>query len=202
MKRKLQIAAILSIICLSTTAFAQNQPDTLNKEPQFGFLLNIVRTSFRTPATGENKSILGAQLGLSYQNSLTKILSLVSEFYFIMKGGKLAGNTMRLYTFELPVLARVYFGNVYVNAGPSIAYNFYGTSKLADVTTDLPFNNSAAGFKRWDAGLQFGGGYNFHIKQTNVGLDVRYSYGLTNVSYGPELHNRYLNIGVHFSKKH
>lgn len=201
MKKQLLLIGLLSTLFLSS-AFAQTKPDTITEQPHFGLLLNIVRTSFRTPSTDENKSVLGAQLGFSYQTEIVPRVALVSEFYFMMKGGKLANTTFRLYTTELPVLARIYFGSVYLNAGPSIAYNFYGTNKVGDVTTDLAFNNSTTGFKRWDAGIQFGGGYNFHIKRTNIGVDARYSYGLTNISYGQELHNRYLNIGIHFSKKH
>ncbi len=108
-----------------------------------------------------------------------------------MKGGKLQENklqninktTIRLYTIEFPVLARFDFGRLYMNAGPSIAYNFSGTMKIDDVSKALSFNSSTKGFNRWDAGIQMGGGYRFKIKQKPVALDIRYTHGLTNISY-------------------
>ena len=91
-------------------------------------------------------------------------------------------------------------GKVYINAGSSVAYTLSGTRKIGDVSQALSFNNSIEGFKRWDAGIQMGAGYRFNVKQMPVALDVRYSYGLTNLSYSEEIHNRYLNVGLYFTK--
>lgn len=221
MKKNLQMACILGMLCLCTSAFAQNsvlatekiKPDTVKEKPHFELLLNLVSTNLNygkaNNALSDNKrSVLGAQLGVSFQTGIAPKVSLVSEFYFMMKGGKLKADdspaipntTLRFYTLESPLLARYYFGNLYVNAGPSIAYNFYGTRKVENTSADVVFNKSDEGYQRWDAGLQVGAGYKFHFKQKIVGLDVRYSYGLSNVSNGQEMHNRYLNIGIHFSK--
>lgn len=212
MKKKILIAFMLSMIGLYANTFAQTKPDTLIEQPHFGLLLNLVTTSLNYGKTNgaladHKRSIFGGQLGLSFQTGITSKISLVSEFYFLMKGGKLKADytsdiqntTLRLYTLELPILARYYFGDFYINAGPSIACNFYGNSKAEGISTDLSFNSSD-GFKRWDAGIQTGAGYTFHVKREIVGLDVRYSYGLTNISYRQETYNRYLNISLHFSK--
>jgi hypothetical protein len=37
-------------------------------------------------------------------------------------------------------------------------------------------------------------------EQKDVVLDTRYTYGLSNISNGQEMFNRYLNISLHFSK--
>jgi hypothetical protein len=124
------------------------------------------------------------------------------------KGGKLKANnplsanesTLRLNTLELPVLARFHFGKFYMNAGPSIAYTLSGNTKTEDVSTELSFKNSIEGFKRLDAGIQMGGGVEFPFKQKRIALDIRYNYGLTNISYDKEIHNRAVMISVHFSK--
>jgi hypothetical protein len=87
-----------------------------------------------------------------------------------------------------------------MNAGPSIAYNLSGNSKIADASTKLTFTNSTAGFKRFDAGVQMGGGVEFPFKQKRIALDIRYNYGLTNISYDKDMHNRAVMISVHFSK--
>jgi hypothetical protein len=124
------------------------------------------------------------------------------------KGGKLKANnpltakesSLHLNTLELPVLARFHAGKFYMNAGPSIAYNLSGSKKIDEQSTKLSFNNSSEGFKRFDAGIQMGGGVEFPFKQKRIALDIRYSYGLTNMSYGKEMYNRALMISVHFSK--
>ena len=221
MKNKLQkIGLIPGMIFLYTSAFGQINELGSEKikedrvtETYFGILLNAVSTNLNygksNGALSDNKkSVLGAQLGASFQAGITPKFSLVSELYFIMKGGKLEANnsvdlnnsTLRLYTLELPVLARFHFGKVYVNAGPTIAYNLFGTNKIEGTSTDVSFNNSTDGFKRWDAGIQMGAGYRFKVKQKLVALDVRYSYGLTNISSSQEMYNRYLNINLTFSK--
>ena len=209
------------MIFLYATAFGQTnesefdkiKKDTLTTKSYLGLVLNLVTTNLNYgnangTLTDNKKSILGGQLGLSFQAGITPRFSMVSEFYFIMKGGSLEADnsssikntTLRLYTFELPVLARYQVGKFYMNAGPSIAYNFYGTRKTEEVSSDLSFKNSSDGFKRWDAGVQVGAGYRFKIKQKHVALDVRYSYGLTNISYDKEIYNRYLNINLTFTK--
>jgi hypothetical protein len=45
-----------------------------------------------------------------------------------------------------------------------------------------------------------GGGYRFHTKRKSILLDVRYNYGLTDISNGKEMYNRSLIISLHFSK--
>jgi len=221
MKKKLQTGLLLSMIFLSANVFSQTKEPqsektgdgTKTEETYFDLLLNVVGTNFNYGKSNSTlkdykKPVLGAQVGVSFQAGITPKFSLVSELYFIMKGGALkAGNpltanktTLRLYTVELPVLARFICGKFYMNAGPSIAYNFSGTRKIDDLSSHISFNNSGEALKRWDAGIQMGAGYRFKVKQKNVALDVRYTYGLTNISYSTEMYNRYLNISLHFSK--
>ena len=174
-------------------------------------MLNAVNTSLNygeanSELSDYKKSNRGIQAGLSFQAGITSKLSLLSELYFITKGGQLKSNnpltlsksSLRFYTVEFPVLARLHFGRFHINAGPSVAYNFSGRRKMEGSYTDLSFNNSSEGFKRFEAGIQMGGGYRFKIKQRNVVLDFRYSNGLTNVSRGQEMYNRYLNISLQY----
>jgi hypothetical protein len=182
-------------------------------ETYLDLVLNVVSTNINYGKSNSafanyKKLVFGGQVGASFQAGITPGFSLVSELYFIMKGDKLSANNpitegksvIRFYSLEFPVLARVHFGKLYMNAGPSVAYNLYGTSKVESSTRDLSFNNSNGGFKRLDAGVQFGAGYRFKLKQRAVALDIRYTYGLSNVSSGQEMYNRYLNISLHLSK--
>lgn len=220
MNKKKLSGLILGMIFISGNAYCQTT-EMVNKkireekktETYLDLVLNVVSTNINYGKSNSSysdfkKIVYGAQIGASFQAGITPGFSLVSELYLIMKGNKLAQNNpltadksvIRFYTLELPVLARVHLGKLYMNAGPSVAYNLYGTSKIGSITRDIPFNNSVSGYKRLDAGIQFGAGYRFKLKQGAVAFDVRYTYGLSNVSSTQEMYNRYLNITLHLSK--
>lgn len=221
MKQKLQTVLILSMILLAANAFGQTkerEPEQMNDGKKtaktfLNLMVNVVSTNLNYGGSNSaladyKKSASGIQAGASFQAGITPGFSIVSEVYFMKKGGKLKANnplsanesTLRLNTLELPVLARFHFGKFYVNAGPSIAYNLSGNRKIEDVSTKLSFANSTEGFKRFDAGVQMGGGLEFPFKQKRIALDIRYIYGLTNIAYDKEIHNRALMISVHCSK--
>lgn len=179
----------------------------------FDVVLNLVSTNLHygdanSAMKDYKKSVLGAQAGVSFQAGITPNFSLVPELYFMMKGGKLKeGNpqtgverTLRFYTAELPVLARIHLGKLYVNAGPSIAYNFGGTNTMEHSSKALSFQNTSEGYRRFEAGIQAGGGFEFPFKQKRVAIDLRYNYGLTNISYGKEMYNRSFIVSIHFSR--
>ncbi|ULQ50932.1 porin family protein [Flavihumibacter fluvii] len=208
MKKQLQAALILSMLFLSANTFGQ----AAGTKTYLDILLNVVSTNLNYGELNSSlkeykKPVLGAQVGVSFQAGITPKFSFVSELYFIMKGGTLKADnpltynktTLRLYTIELPVLVRFNFGKIYVNAGPYIAYNVYGTRKMEGSTKALPFDDSNDAFKRWDAGIQMGAGYRFKVKQKAVVVDMRYTYGLSNISNNQEMYNRYLNISLHCS---
>lgn len=72
------------------------------------------------------------QAGLSWQAGVTKNFSILTEAYFVKKGGQLkagnsldgVGSTLKLYTAEIPVLARIHMGGFCFNAGPYVNYIF------------------------------------------------------------------------------
>jgi len=221
MKQKVQTGLLFGMIFLSATTFGQTKGPESKKindgkktaKTYLDLMVNVVSTNLNYGGSNSaladyKKSANGIQAGVSFQAGITSGFSLVSELYFMKKGGKLkadnplSGNesTLRLNTLELPVLARFHFGKFYLNAGPSIAYNLSGNKKIDDQSTKLSFRNSGEGFKRLDAGIQMGGGVEFPCKQTRIALDIRYSYGLTNIAYNQEIHNRAVMISVHFSK--
>ncbi len=220
MKKIVKMAIVLGMVIITGNTLGQSKEqrsiNTRNDQvtrTYLDLLLNVVSTNINYGKSNGSladykKPTFGAQIGASFQAGITPTVSLVSELYFIMKGGSLTANnpltdgksTLRFYALELPVLARFNAGKFYANAGPSIAYNFYGTRKMEGTTRSLSFTNSSESFKRVDAGIQMGAGYRFKVKQKSVVLDVRYTYGLSNVSRDQEMYNRYLNISLHFSK--
>lgn len=221
MKRMIQAALIVNMICLSAVTFGQTKgPESEMKDDgkktaktYLDLMVNVVSTNLNYGGSNGvladyKKSANGIQAGASFQAGITPAFSLVSELYFMRKGGKLKANNplttneskLCLNTLEIPVLARFHFGKFYMNAGPSIAYNLSGNRKINDLSTKLSFANSSEGIKRFDAGIQMGAGIEFPFKQRRIALDIRYSYGLTNIAYDREIYNRALMISVHFSK--
>ncbi|CAN5388993.1 hypothetical protein BH10BAC3_BH10BAC3_19750 [soil metagenome] len=221
MKKMVQTGFIVSMIFLSANLFGQTKVLGLEKseagkktaKTYLDLMVNVVSTNLNYGGSNSvladyKKSANGIQAGASFQAGITPAFSLVPELYFMKKGGKLKANnpltttesSLRINTLELPVLARFHLGKFYVNAGPSIAYNLSGNRKVDNLSTKLLFGNSSEGFKRFDAGIQMGGGVELPFKQRRIALDIRYSHGLTNIAYDGDIHNRALMISVHFSK--
>lgn len=219
--KKLTTVLAMGMVFLFTNSFAQspatgiekNKGDKKTTNTYLDLMVNVVSTNLNYGGANSSladykKATNGIQAGVSFQAGISPAFSLVSELYYMRKGGKLkAGNPLsntrsglRFNTLELPVLARLHAGRFHVNAGPSIAYNLSGKNENGDLTTKLSFSNSSEGFKRFDAGVQMGGGVELPLKQKRIALDIRYSYGLTNISYNDEIHNRGLMISVRFSK--
>ena len=221
MNIKKQTGLIVAMILLYANSFGQTKESGSEKirvaeksaETYFDLMITTASTNLNYGSSNSalsdyKESVKGIHAGVSFQAGITSKFSLVSELYYIRKGGELTANNplttqktiLRFNAFELPVLARFHFGKFYMNAGPSIAYNFSGKRKIDDVSTAISFSNSTGGFNRLDAGIQIGGGYMFPIKQKRLALDIRYCYGLTNISADKEMFNRGLIISVHFSK--
>lgn len=217
MKRIALTGFLISFYFFTIPTIAQPEATTnqraLQTQTFLDPLLNIVATNlaYKDESSGLNdydKSILGVQLGVSFQAGVSPQFSFVPELYVIMKGGKLeTGNpiygssvTYRFYQVELPLLARFHAGRFHINVGPSIAYNVHGTQRSQLATVNLDFNNSTLGFKRWEVSVQMGGGYTFQTRKRRITLDVRYNLGLTDVSSGREMYNRGFIISLHASK--
>lgn len=161
------------------------------------------------------KNLKGWQAGLSFQAGITERFTAMAELYYIQKGSQLtednpinhAKTKTRLHMVELPVLARVYFGRFYVNAGPSVAYQFAGkvtveaTEAAPKTKTKIDFGTGADQLKRWDAGVDFGAGYELPFKKTmRVTFDFRYHVGLVNISNATEMYNRNFMFNIMISK--
>jgi hypothetical protein len=178
-------------------------------------VINLVNSNFNYgDANNTMKSLKkdakGIMAGVTFQTGITPALSVVAEAYFVMKGATLkSGNplkvnksTLRLYNTEIPLLARVHFNHLYINAGPYVSYTIAGRIKtessqsIPETSTAISFTNVPDGFKRWELGVQAGAGYNFHIKKRALVFDARYGYGLTNVSQDAERYNRTFTMSI------
>ncbi|MEM7575012.1 MAG: porin family protein [Bacteroidota bacterium] len=184
-------------------------PTLRAQQTHLDYLLNYTATNFhygdqQEQFKGFRKPVWGVQAGLAFQAGITPALSLQSEFYFMMKGGALKANNplgaaatkTRLFSLELPLLARIHLGRFYANAGPSMAYNLAGRIKtegqegLPDQVNSRVFSGTEASFRRWEVGLQLGMGYELPLRQSRIAFDLRYQHGLSNLSRNAEVYNR------------
>ena len=165
---------------------------------------NLNYGSSNSSVSSYKKQVAGIQAGVALQLGLTSNLSLLSELYYMRKGGTLKVNnplttnetTYRFNTFELPVLARVHMGRVHLNGGPSLAYNLSGKEKTDIQSKAISFTKAGDGFRRFEAGIGMGGGYTFPTKRKQFVLDIRYNHGLTNISYSKEMYNRSIVVSL------
>ena len=212
MQRTIQsIAFLMLLVTFSSSSFSQAS--------HFSISVNSLTTNFNYGSSNkmlraDKKDYKGWQAGFSYQAGITKHFSVVPELYFAVKGGRLestnaissAGSTLRVSSIDLPVLARLHLGRLYLNGGAYASYLVGGRMKLKGSqsapasSSKISFDHLPGGFHRWDAGWQAGAGYNFGMKKGLMTLDVRYGYGLVNISRDVERYNRTLNISLVVSK--
>jgi len=204
---KISLATALIFSLQITKSFAQ--------KTYMSPLINVVSSNFNygdanSAMKSYKKDARGIMAGATFQAGITPAFSVVAETYFVMKGATLKADnpltvnksTLRLYNVEIPVLARVHINRFYMNAGPYVSYTIGGRIKtessetIPEKSTAISFSNVTDGFKRWELGVQAGAGYNFRIKKRALALDLRYGYGLTNVSQNAERYNRTFTMSI------
>lgn len=204
---KISLTTALIFSLQITTSFAQ--------KTYMSPLINVVNSNFNygdanSTLKSYKKDARGIMAGVTFQAGITPAFSIVAETYFVMKGATLKidnpltvnKSTLRLYNAEIPVLARVHLNHLYINAGPYVSYSFGGRIKtdgsqaIPEKSTAVSFSNVQDGFKSWELGVQAGAGYNFRIKKRALALDLRYGYGLTNVSQNAERYNRTFTMSI------
>jgi hypothetical protein len=171
------------------------------------------------------KPLIGFTVGAGYDLFINDRLSVQPEINFIQKGHisedvaypdgyeYVLKSTFRYNYLEVPIMAKFKFGGVskfYVTAGPSIAMGLGGKYKLSstfgglpeqDIESKIHFSdkpNDYDGYdvyadNRFDAGLQAGVGGLLFGKIT---LDLRYTYGFTDVYDNYSSKNRVLQFSV------
>jgi len=204
---KISLATALIFSLQITKSFAQ--------KTYMSPLINVVSSNFNygdanNAMKSYKKDARGIMAGATFQAGITPVFSVVAETYFVMKGATLKADnpltvnksTLRLYNVEIPVLARVHINRFYMNAGPYVSYTIGGRIKtessasIPEKSNAISFSNVTDGFKRWELGVQAGAGYNFRIKKRALALDLRYGYGLTNVSQNAERYNRTFTMSI------
>ncbi len=155
-------------------------------------------------------SIIGLNLGVTYEHALSYRLSIQPELHFIQKGTKLdidnifgSGEfTTTLNYIELAVMGKYTItdigddGGLYLSVTPHLGLGLSGRYKVEfegeSETEDVDFDDD--GLNRMDFGVGFGLGASFG----NIYIDVRYNLGLANVSDDADftIYNRGILVGV------
>jgi len=204
MKKSTAFYAAVVALFLSLSTFLTS----FGQESHGAILLNMVNSrmnygDMNSSLKGHKKDVRGFQAGISWQAGFTKHFSIVTEAYFITKGGSIRANnpldgiksSLRLYTLEVPVLARFHAGRFYFNAGPFVNYIFSG-KETSDAEGSQSISFGQKDFRKFEAGFQSGAGYQFKIKKTRLAVDLRYISGITSVSREEDLYNRTFNLSV------
>jgi len=189
---------------------------TITSYGQSSHLAVVVTTTDANFNYGNNNSQLKSfretvralRAGVSFQAGVTEQFSLVGELYYATKGGTLtSGNnltatesTLKLYSAELPIMARFHAGRFYINSGPYVSYLFSGRLKTNGPEAGTISFNDTNGFRRFEMGMQGGAGYVFNAKKKKLAVDIRYGYGLTSLSNDLKRYNRMLSISVSMFK--
>ncbi|MFV0529812.1 MAG: porin family protein [Flavobacteriales bacterium] len=185
--KKLVLAATLIMGAIGVNA------QSLEIIPKAG--INIASQAIK--GASNEKSKVGFQGGVGL-NILTGAggFSVQPELNFVSKGTsfKTRGKkeNYNLNYLELPVLAKYSFGQVYVNAGPSIGF-LLGQSDKSKV--------AIGEMKKIDFGIQMGAGVAIPAGPGKVIVDGRYNLGLSNISdvKSADIKNRGIMVSVGYA---
>jgi len=192
--------------------------------------LNFAWVTSETPEGFKGVPATGLQLGAVANFGVNENFSIQPELLFSQKGYKIRddgttpdvsySSSLTKNYVEIPVLAKVTFGNdnsnarVFLNAGPYIG--IWATGKMksrysyeGDSDTDIELINfhdydyveDGVALNRVDLGLSFGGGVAIAAGPGSFLLDVRYNIGLSDqMRYvnKKEIKESYLEDGEHY----
>ncbi len=183
----------VALLFMSTASFSQ------------GFQLGIkggVNISNYTGGNIESDALVGFHVGGLFNFMLGKAFSIQPEVLFSSQGAKYnnAGTTSNLKVsyINVPVMAKLNFGNVYLEAGPQVGFRagqdaHNGNQTINDFAKNLD--------------LSIGGGIGYHSK-SGFGLGGRYMAGISKVgdfktsttnSINPDFKNSVIQISVFYT---
>ena len=169
---------------------------------------NIAEYSFKENGTDiDQESINGFTLGAVLEIGLGGNVFLQPEAVFIQKGSKLEflneNNEFNVNYLVAPILLKIKLINsdllnINVLGGPSFGLALNGErTVIGGQTIDVDFGGED-GFKRFDLGINAGGGIGVNLGSIGVFGDARYLFGVSNISEdnNREIKNKGLNLSV------
>lgn len=155
----------------------------------------------------------GLQFGLVVEKDLIPLVDLRIEALYNQKGSNQTtdnylgtGVSVDIKTtynyFELPILAKIKFGKIYVTAGPYLGYAISGNveSTTLGVTLNHAIDFDAEEIKKFDLGASVGLGAQFGVGPLAAFAELRGSYGFVNILNNPDYADEYQkNMGLALS---
>lgn len=174
--------------------------------------LNLANLSGDDAGSPDSKTAFAFGGFFAYQFS--PMFAIQPEIYYSMKGATdkmtVEGATIDLtYTFdyiEIPLLVKFMIPIQGSNVKPDIfAGPYLGINTTAKVKGEYQGDSQEEDiedFKSSEFGLQFGGGVGFPVGNGELGFDVRYIMGLTNifdVESDPDIKNSVINFNLFYA---
>lgn len=184
----------LIIICLGCICISVVNAQILGLKGGLSFAKGrYVLYEFET-STG---SLFGVNTGILGEVPLSDALSLGLGISLIKKGTKsdVYKIPVRYLEFPLNLVYRADFvtWKLFAQAGPYVGVGI-SARKKSNVTDKIEFGSEASQFKRIDAGINFGGGFEIN----NLQIGVNYGYGFLNISraYREVIRNRVFSVSA------
>lgn len=132
---------------------------------------------------------LGMVGGVYFNYQFHKLFAVQPEVYYTMKGAKLKDDyndmTLKLSYVEIPVVLQFIVPlkdspvKPIVFVGPSVGFNLTAKTEHNDNGNIIDNKDNT---KSTEISLVFGGGVSLPIGKNEIGVDVRYNLGLSNIS--------------------
>lgn len=148
--------------------------------------LNLGNAVAKTPSyTLDTKTGVGFQLGLTLEAPISEALYFNTALLYTSKPYKYTiiveftdiNNFLEL-PLNIEYKESIGDANIFVEAGPYLAYGLSSKIKTGDTTLDRDYGSDSDDIKRLDAGLNFGAGVEFE----KLRLGLNYAIGLTSLS--------------------
>lgn len=197
MKKYLSMILIVASVATMTNA----QTDTLSSKPlQFGFLIGADYSSLQTPRSIPDTVIvsgnMGLRLGVAANYAFSKLLSLSAQ-------GELSFNNARVSRFESSALKtwKVFPASIDLRMHATFTdknnrlepYFFIGPGAKIPLAAHVNLQNNLNYSSRGSATLDVGIGINKPFHAFRLQPELRYSFGLNNLSNTPGVRSMYFH---------
>ena len=153
---------------------------------------------------------LGFVAGAYFNYQFNKLFAVQPEVYYTMKGAELTDQyndlTLSLGYVEIPILLQFIIPinesslKPYLVAGPEIGFNLSAITEYREngQTTEVDNKDNV---ESTEFGLVFGAGVCLPLGKNEIGLDIRYNLGLSDISKSESsgtLKNTVINFNVYY----
>ncbi len=182
------VFALILITAISLATHAQRA------DAYWGLKAGLNVASLNVEDGKDLNSIVSAHVGGLVHLHVSPHFAIQPELFLSGQGGADDGDKVKLIYLNLPVLFQYMAGNgIRLHTGPQLGVLLSAKEKIGNAEYDVD-----DAFDNIDFGWEFGIGYQF--PGSGVGLDARYTVGLTDIteSSSSDVQNRVFGIGIFY----